>query len=224
MTLKKGKPKDYSGPLSFHREGHIENNPSESHIMATFYNLGDTEMWCEIHRPGWMLRARCTDDGYHMICRNMDKDQEYRFGPDGLPKKDILNNFLAFRSQQNWSEKLLTIPKADSTRSDVQINDRTFAKPTQSQSNSSMNWPSVDTNSYAGKTKFARANPKMICQHCQTRGGVQTRQINKKRGISGGKATAGFLTLGLSLFVVGLARKENVTEAHCLNCNATWHF
>jgi len=64
----------------------------------------------------------------------------------------------------------------------------------------------------------------IICPHCQTKGSVTTRQIKKKVGISGGKATAGVLTCGLSLFAVGLSKKDRVTEAHCNNCGSTWYF
>ena len=63
-----------------------------------------------------------------------------------------------------------------------------------------------------------------ICPHCQTKGSVTTKQIKKKVGVSGGKATAGILTCGLSLFAVGLSRKDVITEAECSNCNSIWHY
>jgi hypothetical protein len=66
------------------------------------------------------------------------------------------------------------------------------------------------------------ASRNMICPHCQTKGSVTTQQIKKKVGVSGGKATAGILTCGLSLFAVGLSRKDSVTEATCSNCSSTW--
>ena len=68
------------------------------------------------------------------------------------------------------------------------------------------------------------ASVNMICPHCQTKGSVITQQVKKKVGVSGGKATAGILTCGLSLFAVGLSRKATITEAHCSNCDSTWHY
>jgi len=64
----------------------------------------------------------------------------------------------------------------------------------------------------------------IICPHCMRKGFVTTRKIKRKAGISGGKATAAILTGGLSLLAAGLSRKEELTEAYCANCNATWHF
>jgi hypothetical protein len=64
----------------------------------------------------------------------------------------------------------------------------------------------------------------MICPHCQTKGTVTTRQVKKKVGVSGGKATAGILTCGLSLFAVGLSRKSQITKATCSNCDSIWYY
>jgi hypothetical protein len=68
------------------------------------------------------------------------------------------------------------------------------------------------------------AKSPMICPHCQTRGSVTTRQVKVKKGISGGKATGAVLTAGWSLLATGLSRKDEVTEAHCSHCRATWQF
>ena len=64
----------------------------------------------------------------------------------------------------------------------------------------------------------------MICPHCNVSGHIRTRFIDKKKGVSGGKASAAILTGGASILVTGLSRKEKVTEAHCSNCNNTWDF
>lgn len=64
----------------------------------------------------------------------------------------------------------------------------------------------------------------IFCPHCQTRGHVTTRQIKRKKGISGAKATAAILTGGLTILGTGLSRKEHTTEATCSNCGSTWHF
>lgn len=76
----------------------------------------------------------------------------------------------------------------------------------------------------AGSTQTPSGGPGMICPHCQARGTVTTKKIKRKKGVSGGKATAAILTLGWSLLVTGLSRKEKETEAHCTACGATWHF
>ena len=67
-------------------------------------------------------------------------------------------------------------------------------------------------------------NPWMICPHCQTKGTVRTRDVKKKKGISGAKATAALMTGGWSLFATGLSRKEKLTQAHCENCGSDWLF
>jgi hypothetical protein len=66
--------------------------------------------------------------------------------------------------------------------------------------------------------------PEVICQHCQTKGQVSIKQVKKKKGISGGKATAALFTGGLSLFATGLSRKEENNQATCGNCKTTWFF
>jgi predicted RNA-binding Zn-ribbon protein involved in translation (DUF1610 family) len=60
------------------------------------------------------------------------------------------------------------------------------------------------------------------CPHCGATGGVNVRRIKQKKGVSGAKATAAVLTLGISVLGTGLSRKEKVSEAHCKNCNVTW--
>lgn len=67
-------------------------------------------------------------------------------------------------------------------------------------------------------------NPVMVCPHCQNKGCARTKKVKRKKGISGGKAMAGILTGGVSLLATGLARKENLTQAHCESCGNTWDF
>ena len=64
----------------------------------------------------------------------------------------------------------------------------------------------------------------MVCQHCGTGGSVATRKLKVKMGISGAKATGAVLTLGWSMLATGLSRKEDKTEATCIQCHATWMF
>lgn len=65
---------------------------------------------------------------------------------------------------------------------------------------------------------------KIVCPHCHKRGCVIAKQVKVKKGVSGGKVVAGWLTFGLSMFAVGLSRKEMVTQARCKNCNSEWQF
>lgn len=67
-------------------------------------------------------------------------------------------------------------------------------------------------------------NKAMPCPHCHVKGHVHTQHTKRKKGVSGGKATAAVLTGGLSLLAVGLSRKEQFTEAYCGNCKNTWVF
>lgn len=67
-------------------------------------------------------------------------------------------------------------------------------------------------------------NNKIVCKQCGEKGFVHTKSVTKKAGISGGKATAAFLTGGVSLLGFGLSRKEKVTEAYCGNCKSEWYF
>ena len=71
---------------------------------------------------------------------------------------------------------------------------------------------------------YGAVNPKIVCPHCQTTGGVRTKAVKRKTGISGGKVMGGLLTGGFSLLATGLSRKQGCTQAHCDNCNSTWDF
>jgi len=78
------------------------------------------------------------------------------------------------------------------------------------------------TPSWTVNAERGKVNSKLLCPHCQTRGMVHIKDVKKKVGISGGKATGALLTAGLSLFVTGLSRKERTTEAYCGCCEITW--
>jgi hypothetical protein len=67
-------------------------------------------------------------------------------------------------------------------------------------------------------------NPAMICPHCNAKGFMRTRRVSKKKGISGGKATAAIITGGVSILATGLSRRERLTDAYCGNCNNKWTF
>lgn len=63
---------------------------------------------------------------------------------------------------------------------------------------------------------------KIVCPHCQTAGQVEVYLMQRKKGISGGKATGALMTGGISMFATGLSRKENVRNLRCGNCGVTW--
>ena len=72
--------------------------------------------------------------------------------------------------------------------------------------------------------KWGDLNEQMICPHCQNKGGIRIKSVKRKKGVSGGKATAAILTLGITMLATGLSRKEGLTQAHCTKCNSTWDF
>jgi hypothetical protein len=71
---------------------------------------------------------------------------------------------------------------------------------------------------------YGLLNWEIVCAHCQTKGKVRTKNIEKDVGISGKKASAAALTGGISILATGLSRKETVTQAHCDNCGSTWTY
>jgi hypothetical protein len=77
---------------------------------------------------------------------------------------------------------------------------------------------------YEDRLKWGPLNPALICPHCQTKGQIHTKSVNRKKGVSGAKATGALLTGGISLLATGLSRKEGATQAHCSNCDSTWDF
>ena len=72
--------------------------------------------------------------------------------------------------------------------------------------------------------KWGQENKDMICSQCQDKGFIRTKSVQRKKGVSGGKATAAILTLGITMLATGLSRKEGLTQAHCTKCNSTWDF
>lgn len=67
-------------------------------------------------------------------------------------------------------------------------------------------------------------NPALICPHCQEKGSVRTKPVDRKAGISGAKVAGAVLLGPISLLATGLSRRETVTQAHCGNCSSTWQF
>lgn len=63
---------------------------------------------------------------------------------------------------------------------------------------------------------------RIVCPHCNSTGTVTARQIKRKKGISGGKATGAIITGGASVVATGLSRKEGATQMSCSNCGTTW--
>lgn len=83
-------------------------------------------------------------------------------------------------------------------------------------------WNEIEAEQHA--KEYGPVNPALVCPHCQKEGRVRTKEVKLKQGISGGKATAALLTGGISILGTGLSRKQKTTQAHCDNCNSTWHF
>jgi len=67
-------------------------------------------------------------------------------------------------------------------------------------------------------------NEEMICQHCQQKGSVSVSRIKAKTGMSTFKILLAFITAGISILFMGLARKESRNKATCLNCKTNWVF
>lgn len=68
----------------------------------------------------------------------------------------------------------------------------------------------------------AEAQARIVCHFCHQPGGVTAQVMQKKAGISGGKATGAILTGGFSLVATGLSRKATVTRLTCSNCQMHW--
>jgi hypothetical protein len=62
----------------------------------------------------------------------------------------------------------------------------------------------------------------LVCPHCQSRGTVTTKTKKVGKGVSGGKATAAILTVGVSLIGPGLSRNVKVTQLTCSKCHMSW--
>ena len=71
---------------------------------------------------------------------------------------------------------------------------------------------------------FGIINPEIICPHCQKKGSVRIKNVIRKKGISGAKATGALLTGGISLLATGLSRKVGETQAYCERCQSIWFF
>lgn len=62
----------------------------------------------------------------------------------------------------------------------------------------------------------------ITCPYCHTAGSVTVKDVKKKAGISGGKATAAVLTVGFSVLATGLSRKEKRQQLKCSQCGVSW--
>ena len=65
---------------------------------------------------------------------------------------------------------------------------------------------------------------RLVCPHCHVKGQVSTSSVKKSKGISGGKAAGAVVTGGLSIWLTGLSRKEQLTQAKCGACSSKWTF
>lgn len=72
--------------------------------------------------------------------------------------------------------------------------------------------------------EHGKVNAALICPHCQAKGSVRSKRIDRKTGISGGKIAAAVLLSPLTLLATGVSRNERATQAHCDHCGSTWTF
>ena len=72
--------------------------------------------------------------------------------------------------------------------------------------------------------RLGSKNQKIVCPHCQKAGFVRTKIIMQDKGIHGSKVAAAVITGGITVLAGGLSRKEQMTKAHCENCNSDWVF
>jgi DNA-directed RNA polymerase subunit RPC12/RpoP len=67
-----------------------------------------------------------------------------------------------------------------------------------------------------------QAQAQIRCPHCGQTGCVTKQLVERKQGISGGKATGALLTVGFSLALTGLSRKQQMSHMKCANCHMEW--
>jgi predicted RNA-binding Zn-ribbon protein involved in translation (DUF1610 family) len=119
------------------------------------------------------------------------------------------------RLRRKRAEKLE--PMSDTEREAYLANEREVAeRHAERQRRASQDW--------RDELEYGKLNAAMVCPHCGTKGKIRTTAVIRKKGVSGGKATAAVLTAGVSLLAVGLSRKEQETKAHCGNCSNNWIF
>ena len=85
-----------------------------------------------------------------------------------------------------------------------------------------INWGEVARQKREASKDAWIGRAEIVCPHCRQAGGVSTRAVKRKTGISSAKATAAIFTLGLSIFATGLRRKELKIEAGCAKCSSKW--
>lgn len=67
-----------------------------------------------------------------------------------------------------------------------------------------------------------QAQAQIRCPHCGQVGCVSKTLVQRKQGISGGKATGALMTAGFSLALTGLSRKQLISHMACSNCHMEW--
>lgn len=87
-----------------------------------------------------------------------------------------------------------------------------------------IDWSEIAKQHQMAQKRIRDQQAQIVCPHCQQKGCVTTRPVTRKKGISGGKATAAVLTGGFSVLATGLSRKQAETEANCSNCGSIWHY
>lgn len=74
----------------------------------------------------------------------------------------------------------------------------------------------------AARERERQRQAQIVCPHCQVPGQVTRTLVQRKRGVSGGKATGALITGGASMLATGLSRKQQYTHMDCGNCGTGW--
>jgi len=75
---------------------------------------------------------------------------------------------------------------------------------------------------FAPEDRDLVGDSRIICPYCHQRGDVHVTVGREKQGFSTGKVVAAIVTLGFTLLLTGLARKDDVTRLECDNCGMGW--
>lgn len=87
-----------------------------------------------------------------------------------------------------------------------------------------ISWARKELREASRVQEHGKINAALVCPHCQAKGSVRSKAIDRKTGISGGKIAAAVLLSPLTLLATGVSRSERATQAHCDCCESTWTF
>jgi hypothetical protein len=205
------------------QSGEFEKMPKTTDLPIETYYCFHHSTKIAITKCHWCGRSLCdqcltkNSDKNYYSCKNKNEcivfqSKEYESNPNTayfpveMPSVSSSSN----ETYRKSDERERHDEKGDATRSDMRKLGNTLGKLGIGKLGNTLTWGEI--------------NAMLICPHCQNKGKVRTKKVNRKKGISGGKTTGAILTGGLSILATGLSRKEAATQAHCGNCNSTWEF